>query len=247
MNIIYNGEIYLKRGPEIIDPRNSIEYQELEDTISDIEFELSKENPDLSKAEYLEPLQAYKDILDSKKSITNYSGTNNFWELYTNDGKHIAMKSNEQHPLIKDYNSVEEMNKDFIKLTEFLKKSTYVGMEFVRTKPIVTYDNKFDRSFMKINPLLEEEKHIVLYAMQDLFLIRVIDDPFIKDRYELVNKEEKQNNKKMKHLVSFIVKLIFLFIVLFHCSSFSNTSFNLVTIFVNNCSKINLLSTFCNF
>ena len=27
----------------------------------------------------------------------------------------------------------------------------------------------------------------------------------------------------------------------------SNTSFNLVTIFVNNCSKINLLSTFCNF
>ena len=67
MNIIYNGEIYLKRGPEIIDPRNSIEYQELEDTISDIEFELSKENPDLSKAEYLEPLQAYKDILDSKK------------------------------------------------------------------------------------------------------------------------------------------------------------------------------------
>ena len=27
MNIIYNGEIYLKRGPEIIDPRNSIEYQ----------------------------------------------------------------------------------------------------------------------------------------------------------------------------------------------------------------------------
>ena len=138
MNIIYNGEIYLKRGPEIIDPRNSIEYQELEDTISDIEFELSKENPDLSKAEYLEPLQAYKDILDSKKSITNYSGTNSFWELYTNDGKHIAMKSNEQHPLIKDYNSVEEMNKDFIKLTEFLKKSTYVGMEFVRTKPIVT-------------------------------------------------------------------------------------------------------------
>ena len=97
------------------------------------------------------------------------------------------MKSNEPHPLIKDYNSVEEMNKDFIKLTEFLKKSTYVGMEFVRTKPIVTYDNKFDRSFMKINPLLEEEKHIVLYAMQDLFLIRVIDDPFIKDRYELVN------------------------------------------------------------
>lgn len=187
MNIIYNGEIYLKRGPEIIDPRNSIEYQELEDTISDIEFEISKENPDLSKAEYLEPLQAYKDILDSKKSITNYSGTNNFWELYTNDGKHIAMKSNEPHPLIKDYNSVEEMNKDFIKLTEFLKKSTYVGMEFVRTKPIVTYDNKFDRSFMKINPLLEEEKHIVLYAMQDLFLIRVIDDPFIKDRYELVN------------------------------------------------------------
>ena len=84
MNIIYNGEIYLKRGPEIIDPRNSIEYQELEDTISDIEFELSKENPDLSKAEYLEPLQAYKDILDSKKSITNYSGTNSFWELYTN-------------------------------------------------------------------------------------------------------------------------------------------------------------------
>ncbi len=187
MNIIYNGEIYLKKGPEIINPRNSIEYQELEDTIADIEFELSKENPDLSKAEYLEPLQAYKSILDSQENIINYSGTNNFWELYTSDGKHIAMRSNELHPLIKDYNGIEEINKDFIKLTDFLKKSTYVGREFIRTKPIITCDNKHDRSFMKINPILEKEKHIVLYAMQDLFLIRVIDDPFIKPRYELVN------------------------------------------------------------
>lgn len=187
MNIIYNGEIYLKRGPEIIDPRTSFEYQKLEEIISDIKFDASKENPDISKLGYLDQLEEYKSFLDTQKTITNYLGTNTFWQLYTIDGKHIIMKSNEQHPLIKDYTSPKEVTKDFIKLSDFLNISTFVGKKFIRTSPRLTLNGKIDGSFMPSKYPYSKEEYIVLYAMQDLFLIRVKNDPFIEDRYELIN------------------------------------------------------------
>lgn len=187
MNIIYNGEIYLKRGPEIIDPRTSFEYQKLEEIISDIKFDASKENPDTSKLGYLDQLEEYKSFLDTQKTITNYLGTNTFWQLYTIDGKHIIMKNNEPHPLIRDYNKLEELSKDFIKLSDFLNISTFVGRQFIRTSHRLTLNGKIDKSFMPSNNIFINEKYIVLYAMQDLFLIRVVDDPLTSDRYELIN------------------------------------------------------------
>lgn len=192
MNIIYNGEIYLKRGPEIINPQNSKAYQILEELISDIRFDSSKENPDLSKLKYLESLEEYKNNLDSQETRINYSGTNTFWQLYTPDSNRIFMISNELYPLIKDYKSVENMNKDFIKLSDFLDISVFVGKEFVRTAPRITSRGKIDKGFMKTT--LTKEKCIVLYAMQDLFLIIVKDDPFIDDRYELVSSKYTLDN-----------------------------------------------------
>lgn len=192
MSIIYNGEIYLKRGPEIINPQKSKEYQKLEELISDIRFESSKENPDLSKLKYLEPLEDYKKNLDSQETRINYSGTNTFWQLYTPEGNNIFMVSNEVYPLIKSYKDIESMNKDFIKLSDFLNISVFVGKEFVRTSPRITSRGKIDKDFMKTT--LTKEKYIVLYAMQDLFLIRVKDDPFIDDRYELVSSKYTLDN-----------------------------------------------------
>ena len=40
---------------------------------------------------------------------------------------------------------------------------------------------------MEYSDPFTNEKYIVLYAMQDLFLIRVVDDPLTSDRYELIN------------------------------------------------------------
>lgn len=187
MNIIYNSEIYLKRGPEIINPRTSLEYQKLEEIISDIKYESSKEDPDTTNLIYLEQLEEYKKFLYSQKTITNYLGTNTFWQLYTKDGKHIIMKSNEPHPLIKDYDNLKDLSKDFIKLSDFLNISTFVGREFIRTSHRITLNGKVDKSFMSSNNTFTNEKYIVLYAMQDLFLIRVVDDPLTPDRYELIN------------------------------------------------------------
>lgn len=192
MSIIYNGEIYLKRGPEIINPQKSKEYQKLEELISDIRFESSKENPDLSKLKYLESLEDYKKNLDSQETRINYSGTNTFWQLYTPEGNNIFMVSNELYPLIKSYKDIKSMNKDFIKLSDFLNISVFVGKEFVRTSPRITSRGKIDKDFMKTT--LTKEKYIVLYAMQDLFLIRVKDDPFIDDRYELVSSKYTLDN-----------------------------------------------------
>lgn len=56
-NIIINGDIYLKRGPEIFNPDSS-----LDDRINELEFETSKENP------------AFRDMAGELK----YSGTESF-------------------------------------------------------------------------------------------------------------------------------------------------------------------------
>ena len=97
------------------------------------------------------------------------------------------MKNNEPHPLIRDYNKREELAKDFIKLSDFLNIATFVGRQFIRTSHRLTLNGKVDKSFMPSNESSSKEKYIVLYAMQDLFLIRVVDDPLTSDRYELIN------------------------------------------------------------
>ena len=72
MNIIYNGEIYLKRGPEIIDPRNSIEYQELEREMEAPDF---WDNPERSQkmmkelSTLKEDIQIYQKLETQKEEI----------------------------------------------------------------------------------------------------------------------------------------------------------------------------------
>ena len=80
---------------------------------------------------------------------------------------------------VKTYKNKKSLDKNFIKLSIFLEKATFIGREFVRTKP--PKDSE-DYSYMK----LEGYRYIALYCMQDLFLIKYIA-PGLGERYKLIN------------------------------------------------------------
>ena len=184
IDFIINGELYLKRGPEVFNP--SSELSELDDKISDIEFDISKENPDFSKLPMLDKYQGLKNMMEYARGRQDYSGTCSFWQLFTDGNEYTLYECETSLAIIKEYNSQQKLNNDFIKLSEFLKKATFVGRHFNRTKSITTTTGKVDRSYMKINLGVHETEYIVLYATQDLFLIKSIDR-ILGEKYALIN------------------------------------------------------------
>lgn len=80
IDFIINGELYLKRGPEIFDPSSS-KLNELSNKISDIELDISKENPDFSKLPMLEKYKDIKNKLESVRGQQDYTGTRSFWQF----------------------------------------------------------------------------------------------------------------------------------------------------------------------
>lgn len=186
INFVINGEIYLKRGPEIFDSNAAI--SKIDAEIKEIEFDMSKENPDFSRASQISDLQDLKDQVQSFRGQLDYSGTNSFWQIFTADGQSYIMFECQKFDIAqKEYNSIRELNKHFIKLSDFFKESTFVGKEFKRTKPIKLKDGRNDRSYM--HDFKGHPQIIILYATKDLFLARRIEKSkiFGEDSYILIN------------------------------------------------------------
>ena len=182
-NFIINGELYLKRGPEIFNQNTG----QLEDKINQLEFDVSKENPDFSKLPQLNAYKNLNDMIESIKGKIDYSGTDSFWQLYTINGINCKLcECMNLYGLERNYNSPQKINADFIKLSEFLNKATFGGRKFKRTKPIISMMNKTDKSYMPIDNDIYATKYIVLYATQDLFLIKRIDG-VLGEKYALIN------------------------------------------------------------
>lgn len=186
INFVINGEIYLKRGPEIYDPNDEI--SKIDDEIKEIEFDMSKENPDFSRASQLEDYQSLKERMKSLEGQLDYRGTSSFWQVFTEDGQNFIVRECQIFDIIqKRYSSIRELHKYFIKLSDFFKESTFVGREFKRTKPIKLSDGRNDRNYM--HDLKGSPQIIVLYATKDLFLAIQIEKSHIfgGDRYILIN------------------------------------------------------------
>ena len=105
----------------------------------------------------------------------------NVIELAVENHSHFWMKNNFQE---RKYNGIEEMKRIYMKLSEFLNESSFIGKEFVRTIPI-RMNGMLDTSYT--SPL--KEKNIVIYAKNDLFLAvkRKIEQDKLIERYTLIN------------------------------------------------------------
>lgn len=102
--------------------------------------------------------------------------------------------------------SLEDINKRFIKLFDFLNDSKFVGREFRRTKPIYRYSNVFintgfvrgigrtmigpkkiiaDSSFM--DSIQDSSKIIILYMKDNILLAKKIENNnFLEDKYMII-------------------------------------------------------------
>ncbi len=164
--MLINESLYVKNAFDFLLDSKAIEI--IEEKISDLEFDMSKENPDYSKYEFLEALKQLRDnpIEVIQRYQLNCSGATSFYQLFI-DGEKIKMyecKDGRSGRLVHCYNNKKDMEKHFTSLVNFLDNAIFVGRKFERTKPVNDADGWEDFGYMC------SEGDIVLYAMQDLFL-----------------------------------------------------------------------------
>ena len=182
--VLILGELYLKRGPHIYNGAADIEY--FNDLITDIEFDASKENPNFRMLPYLDMFKEYRDALLDSNGMLYWFGTDSFWQLTSVDDTGLKLTSCEKCGDIYEetYKSTNKLDKDFIKLSQFLSKATFVGRQFRRTKPIKDYSGCDDTSYMNVSGV---DICIALYCTQDLFLVKEINSILGLERYRLIN------------------------------------------------------------
>ena len=153
MNIIMNGDIYLKRNPEYIDYTFE-EIEELQmdkeliaqkfdmirEDIRDGKFKLDKIiingekiSPEKFEEEAEEAVRKVSEIADKmiEQGKPIYDSYKNFWVLIiTDDGIRMVEQSDKIQKKVIKYDSAIEMEEEFISLREFLEKSEYLGKEY---------------------------------------------------------------------------------------------------------------------
>lgn len=87
---------------------------------------------------------------------------------------------------ILEFPSKESLEEQFTSLYDFLNIATFIGKEFNRTKPLKLLSG-IDKSYTHEESTSKcSTKYIVLYATQDLFLIKRIEYDYSK-KYDLIN------------------------------------------------------------
>lgn len=106
------------------------------------------------------------------------SGVDNFFQIYFDDDRYILYQYDKFGKSFEvDSISLEEINKGYIKLSDFLRNANYVGKKFRRTAPLITYYGTDEVKYrMKDNSYLDVDdyENIVLYSMDNIFLVKCI-------------------------------------------------------------------------
>ena len=153
MNIIMNGDIYLRRNPEYID----YTFEEIEELQMDKEliaekFDMIREDirdgklkldkiiingetisPEKFEEEAEEAVRKVSEIADKmiEQGKPIYDSYKKFWVLIiTDDGIRMVEQSDKTQKKVIKYDSAIEMEEEFISLREFLEKSEYLGKEY---------------------------------------------------------------------------------------------------------------------
>ncbi len=170
MEYFVNGEIYLKRGPEVFDASEKI---------SDLEFKIANAKTIEEIKKYREDLQLKMMFQEACKGKLDYSGTDDFWQAYINSNGEITIFSNTGRK--KTFKSISDLENKFIKLDKFLDKATFVGRELKRAKSTVIFDGSCYKTLMKTRDNFSQ--YTILYVYQDLLLTKRL----WLDEYDLIS------------------------------------------------------------
>lgn len=188
---VMNGEIFLRNGADTYKSRKAL--HEVEKIIKKLEEELEKEESDELLFLELEEYMMIRDNLEENKMQLDDLYIDEFYVLITN-GVDFQLESSKHHLNESDYriyHDKSQMTREFTSLIDFLNTATFVGRKFRRLKPIVT-DGIKDYSYTDLQLKLDGEV-IVLYAMQDLFLVKDMSKMF-GTRYELIRSKYTLDN-----------------------------------------------------
>ena len=166
MDVLINGEIYIKNGSE---PYHMSE--RTKDLIYDLDFDASKENPDFVAMEYVDKFRQFEGL----EGEDDYSGCNEFWVSMI-DENGINMIEQSLLNTTKRFANKQELDKSFTRLTDFLEHARYVGRYFKRTKPV----NSNDKSYME-----DDNSALVLFATDRLMLIKY--SGFDSEKFEMLS------------------------------------------------------------
>lgn len=140
-----------------------------------------------------------KDGKEEKHSL-NIGGLNGFWHLQEIENGYILTCEDYR----KEFASLDEVNKYFINLEEFLKSSKYVGRQFQRTMPLKDDDDCLDYSYTKAN---RYSIYLALYEKDGIFIAYRLNELFDYHDYVVIPKHYTEDKNyelsDLKTLISF--------------------------------------------
>ena len=159
MEVLFNGEIYIKNGPEPF-----YLSEESHDIMHDLEYESTKKNPSLGDLYLLEGYQ----WLQEYEGERDYSGCDHFWISLVEPFQTTMVEQNNNGNIAvlkRSFPDKDTILKKYTPLVDFLDQAKYIGRYFKRTAP-TAYNGATDY-------FNEDQSVFVLYATDHNMLVRV--------------------------------------------------------------------------
>jgi hypothetical protein len=183
MDLLMNGGIYIKIRPSngTIDDEETDQFLESEEDNPELDFiksELGDQFDDIIA-------MAFERFYDLFPELNlDWTGCDSFWTLKETD-KGIIMN---ECPLTgkgiqKEYESREDISKEFISLNSFLENGKYVGKFFRRTKLV----NPEDKELLPVN-------HKIFALYENSGTILAVKDSNGKNEFRVISKKYTEDN-----------------------------------------------------
>lgn len=177
MGVYINGEIYIKKNPDIFSIENNPLLDNIlnltDTTVSLIEDQDAIDELNSMRSSLLEDMKRREGTLD-------YSRCNKFYRLITN-GNDVILSSVGMNTIdtIVKYSSFEDMSEDYESLSDFLDTALFVGRHCKSSSPLAN---------------LLGIKCIALYKKGDTLINKLYDDNG-NEKYDILSADEVLNDE----------------------------------------------------
>lgn len=177
MGVYINGEIYIKKNPDIFSIENNPLLDNIlnltDTTVSLIEDQDAIDELNSMRSSLLEDMKRREGTLD-------YSRCNKFYRLITN-GNDVILSSVGMNTIdtIVKYSSFEDMSEDYESLSDFLDTALFVGRHCKSSSPLSN---------------LLGIKCIALYKKGDTLINKLYDD-YGNEKYDILSADEVLNDE----------------------------------------------------
>lgn len=177
MGVYINGEIYIKKNPDIFSIENNPLLDNIlnltDTTVSLIEDQDAIDELNSMRSSLLEDMKRREGTLD-------YSRCNKFYRLITN-GNDVILSSVGMNTIdtIVKYSSFKDMSEDYESLSDFLDTALFVGRHCKSSSPLAN---------------LLGIKCIALYKKGDTLINKLYDD-YGNEKYDILSADEVLNDE----------------------------------------------------